>query len=398
MPKIYLVGGAVRDGLMQKEISDKDYVVVGETPENMINNGFEQVGADFPVFLHPETKEEYALARTERKTGYGYNGFSTDHSVNVTIEEDLSRRDLTMNAIAKDEITGEIIDPFSGREDIKNKIIRHVSDAFKEDPLRILRVARFSARFPDYKIADETIKIMRDMHDSGETRHLTKERIWKELSRAVIYPKGSNFFKVLQEVGLGKELFPLMSGFMNDRNMPFSIARIQVSTFDKYIENLNLKEKLAHWSIPTYKGFDKNIIDMWKSLKAPNDVIDHISVSGSIWNYIYNNVNSLNKIQNANHYLFELIKNHDGFRRKERFLSAYNTVKNHFTILNNNPKCLPDVSVVSNWIDQATPTKKEIEKAINNCEKKEIAEKVKELRVNKWKKINNIENIKKLKI
>lgn len=181
--KIYQVGGSVRDRVMGKPNSDLDYVVVGATAEDMINAGFKQVGKDFPVYLHPITGDEYALARLERKTGNGYHGFETITGNNVTLEDDLSRRDLTMNAMASDE-DGNIIDPFGGLTDIKNKELKHVSPAFAEDPLRILRVARFAARF-GFGIHPDTLKLMQNIHNSGETQYLTKERIWKETERAL---------------------------------------------------------------------------------------------------------------------------------------------------------------------------------------------------------------------
>ncbi|SUC28369.1 Multifunctional CCA protein [Providencia rustigianii] len=172
--KIYLVGGAVRDKLLGLPISDRDYVVVGTTPEAMLAKGFQQVGKDFPVFLHPKTHEEYALARTERKIGAGYTGFSCYSAPDVTIEDDLLRRDLTINAIAQSD-TGELIDPYHGVKDLKNRVLRHVSDAFLEDPLRVLRVARFAARYyqQGFRVAPETMTLMQSMVETGELSHLT---------------------------------------------------------------------------------------------------------------------------------------------------------------------------------------------------------------------------------
>ena len=178
--KIYLVGGAIRDRLLGLEPKEKDWVVVGSTPEEMKKNGFKQVGKDFPVFIHPKSGEEYALARTERKSGHGYTGFEFDTNPKVTLEEDLERRDLTINAIAEDE-TGKLIDPFHGQEDLRNKKLRHVSDAFSEDPLRVLRLARFRVKFKDFDISPETMEKVKDIVNSGELEHLTGERIWLEL-------------------------------------------------------------------------------------------------------------------------------------------------------------------------------------------------------------------------
>lgn len=205
----YLVGGAVRDELLGLAIKDRDYVVIGATPEKLTKLGFNQVGADFPCFLHPETKEEYALARTERKSGRGYTGFICDFAPEITLEQDLFRRDLTINAIAKDR-TGQIIDPYGGLADLKSKTLRHVSDAFVEDPLRVLRVARFAARLAPmgFSVHPETQKLMRSLAASGELDHLTAERVWAETQRALTENKPSEYFLVLRECGALKVLFP----------------------------------------------------------------------------------------------------------------------------------------------------------------------------------------------
>jgi tRNA nucleotidyltransferase (CCA-adding enzyme) len=180
MMKIYLVGGAVRDQLLGKEPKEKDWVVVGSSPDEMIARGFKQVGKDFPVFIHPKSGEEYALARTERKSGHGYTGFNFDANSNVSLEEDLERRDLTINAIAQDD-SGNLIDPFGGQKDILEKKLRHVSDAFSEDPLRVLRIARFKSDLDNFEITKETLIKINDIKESGELNYLTGERIWLEL-------------------------------------------------------------------------------------------------------------------------------------------------------------------------------------------------------------------------
>ena len=205
--EIYQVGGAVRDTLLGLPVADHDWVVVGATPQEMEARGFKLVGADFPVFLHPKTHEEYALARTERKTAPGYKGFSVHAAPDVTLEDDLKRRDLTINAIAMRE-DGSLIDPFHGVADLKNKILRHVSPAFAEDPVRILRVARFAARFTGFNIADETLALMRAMVANGEVDALVPERVWAELERALGEVKPSRFFEVLRECGALAKLFP----------------------------------------------------------------------------------------------------------------------------------------------------------------------------------------------
>jgi tRNA nucleotidyltransferase (CCA-adding enzyme) len=207
--KVYLVGGAVRDKLLGLPISDRDYVVVGTTPEAMLAQGFQQVGKDFPVFLHPKTHEEYALARTERKIGSGYTGFSCYSAPDVTIEDDLLRRDLTINAIAQSD-TGELVDPHHGVRDLKNRVLRHVSDAFLEDPLRVLRVARFAARYyvQGFRVAPETMALMQSMSESGELSHLTPERVWTETHKALMSNSPQVYFEVLRECGALAVLFP----------------------------------------------------------------------------------------------------------------------------------------------------------------------------------------------
>ncbi|MFN0040627.1 MAG: multifunctional CCA addition/repair protein [Burkholderiales bacterium] len=204
--KIYEVGGAVRDRLLGREVSDRDFVVVGSTPEEMERLGFRPVGKDFPVFLHPQTQQEYALARTERKTARGYRGFEIRTSPEVTLEEDLARRDLTINAIACDP-EGRIIDPFNGVNDLRAGILRHVSDAFVEDPVRILRVARFCARF-GFEVAPETMAMMRKMVENGEVSHLVSERVWQEISRGLMEFMPSRMLNTLRACEALKEILP----------------------------------------------------------------------------------------------------------------------------------------------------------------------------------------------
>jgi tRNA nucleotidyltransferase (CCA-adding enzyme) len=204
---IYCVGGAVRDALLGLAIKDHDYVVVGSTAEKMLSLGFKPVGKDFPVFLHPKTHEEYALARTERKVRKGYKGFTVHASPDVTLEEDLARRDFTMNAIAK-AVDGRLIDPYHGQADLQQKIIRHVGEAFVEDPVRILRAARFSARYADFTIAPETMSLMQQMVAGGEVDALVSERVWQELSKGLMEEKPSRMFEVLRACGALKKILP----------------------------------------------------------------------------------------------------------------------------------------------------------------------------------------------
>jgi tRNA nucleotidyltransferase (CCA-adding enzyme) len=205
--KTYVVGGAVRDALLGLPVKDRDYVVVGATPDQMRAQGFLPVGRDFPVFLHPDTHEEYALARTERKTAPGYTGFSFHAAPDVTLEQDLLRRDLTINAVAQDA-DGTLIDPYGGRADLEARIFRHVSSAFSEDPVRILRVARFAARFTEFSVAEETLSLMRHMVASGEVDALVPERVWQELSRGLMEAKPSRMFMLLRDAGALTRILP----------------------------------------------------------------------------------------------------------------------------------------------------------------------------------------------
>jgi tRNA nucleotidyltransferase (CCA-adding enzyme) len=202
-----MVGGAVRDALLGLPVNDRDWVVVGATPQEMIALGFLPVGRDFPVFLHPQTREEYALARTERKTARGYHGFVFHAEPNITLDEDLARRDLTINAMAQAE-DGRLIDPFGGQADLRGRLLRHVTLAFREDPVRILRVARFAARFADFRVADETFALMRQMVEAGEVDALVPERVWQELARGLMESKPSRMFEVLRECGALARLLP----------------------------------------------------------------------------------------------------------------------------------------------------------------------------------------------
>jgi tRNA nucleotidyltransferase (CCA-adding enzyme) len=205
--KIYTVGGAVRDELLGLPVKDHDWVVVGATPGEMIRHGYRPVGRDFPVFLHPDTNEEYALARTERKTAPGYGGFVFHSDPGVSLEEDLRRRDLTINAIARDE-HGKLTDPHNGQADISAKVLRHVSSAFVEDPVRVLRVARFAARFSDFTVAPETIALMREMVDNGEVDALVSERVWQELVKGLLEDKPSRMLEVLHDCGALSRILP----------------------------------------------------------------------------------------------------------------------------------------------------------------------------------------------
>ncbi len=247
--KTYLVGGAVRDGLLGKPVTDRDWVVVGATPQTMKNLGYVQVGADFPVFLHPETKEEYALARKERKVAAGHRGFTTEFSPDVTLEEDLARRDLTINAMAQAE-DGALIDPFGGRRDLADGLLRAVTEAFREDPLRIFRVARFAAQLTGFRVEGSTRNMMRDMCAQGVLSELPGERVWQEFRKVLEAPLPERFFEVLEEV---------------DAWVPFFVELRGKGPFD--VGEMWLQERFAFWCERLAEAEVKRLC---KNIKAPN--------------------------------------------------------------------------------------------------------------------------------
>jgi tRNA nucleotidyltransferase (CCA-adding enzyme) len=255
--KIYVVGGAVRDRLLGLTSGDRDYVVVGGSPDEMIAAGYQPVGKDFPVFLHPKTHEEYALARTERKTGQGYHGFSCYAAPDVTLEEDLIRRDLTINAMAEDA-AGNVIDPYGGRQDLQDKVLRHVSAAFTEDPVRILRLARFAARFPQFSVAPETHTLMQRMVQSGETKHLVAERVWQELSRGLMEQQPERMFEVLHTCGASADLFP---------EFPIVRGRLNAAA----AANLPLYVRVALWLA---ESNPEQVAELAERLRLPTDCRD----------------------------------------------------------------------------------------------------------------------------
>jgi len=284
--KVYVVGGAVRDELLGLPVGEKDYVVVGSTPEEMVAKGFKPVGKDFPVFLHPTTHEEYALARTERKSGRGYKGFTVFASPEVTLEEDLRRRDLTINAIAKAE-DGTLTDPFGGKNDLQAGLLRHVSEAFAEDPVRILRVARFAARF-NFKVHEKTSELMRSMVDSGETDHLVPERVWQEFSKGLLEKHTERLFEVLKESGLQQAFFP-------ELKVPKALSG-------------SLRVRFAQLAWPLQEGEAEALASR---LRAPNDVRELSSLAAR-------NREPLQAARRPEE-LLDLLKRADAFRRPERF-------------------------------------------------------------------------------
>ncbi|WP_300552845.1 multifunctional CCA addition/repair protein [Limnohabitans sp. Rim8] len=251
---VFVVGGAVRDALMGQIVNDRDWVVVGSTPEAMSAQGYVPVGKDFPVFLHPQSREEYALARTERKTARGYKGFAVQADPGVTLEEDLARRDLTVNAMAVPEAlahaapeawAGQIVDPYGGQADLNHKVLRHVTDAFAEDPVRILRLARFAARFANFFVAAETMALMRQMVEDGEADHLVPERVWQELSKGLMSERPSRMFEVLRECGALQVLLPELDSLWGVPQRPEYHPEI-----DTGVHMMLVMDMAAHLNMP----------------------------------------------------------------------------------------------------------------------------------------------------
>lgn len=244
--KIYMVGGAVRDALLGFPVQDRDWVVVGATPQQLLAAGYIPVGKDFPVFLHPETHEEVALARTERKTARGYHGFTFHTDVTVTLEEDLARRDLTINAIAQDE-QGRIIDPYGGQQDLHNKMLRHVTSSFAEDPVRILRVARFAARYVDFQVAPETMALMQQMVANGEVDALVAERVWQELSRGLMEQKPSRMLEILHACGAMAKILPEVAVlFSCQETVPAALLQGKSASSQQRHIYFNVAEHIQH--------------------------------------------------------------------------------------------------------------------------------------------------------
>ncbi|MFT6102028.1 MAG: tRNA nucleotidyltransferase (CCA-adding enzyme) [Granulosicoccus sp.] len=271
--KTYLVGGAVRDQLLNFTFHEKDWVVVGSTPEEMLAQGYTPVGKDFPVFLHPKTHEEYALARTERKTAPGYKGFTFHTDKNISLEEDLQRRDLTINAIAKAD-DGTLIDPYGGQQDIKNKYLRHVSSAFSEDPVRVLRVARFIARYHHlgFRIADETLTMMQNIVAQGETQALVAERVWQEMHKALSERHPEQFFYTLERCDALKDLMP------DEKYIQDKVKNLSLTPLLNAIKHHSQEEQTHQQAMIFFAAFcfifDLDEIDaVCQSVSAPNDYI-----------------------------------------------------------------------------------------------------------------------------
>ncbi|QWD70298.1 polynucleotide adenylyltransferase [Polynucleobacter sp. UB-Siik-W21] len=281
--KIYAVGGAIRDTLMGLPVHDIDYVVVGSSVEEMIANGFRPVGKDFPVFLHPKTQAEYALARTERKTGKGYKGFHFYADPSVTLEQDLQRRDLTINAMAQEvdvdgRLCGPILDPYGGQKDLAAKVFRHVSDAFAEDPLRLLRIARFAARFPEFSVADETMLSLKAIVQAGELNALSAERIWQELARGLVASKPMHMFQVLLNTGAAKTI---LSPTLNVQLAQEKLREQLIAHFDSIGDALDDRCAIALMNVPASE------IRSWaECVRMPIEVRDFSEIFSELITFI----------------------------------------------------------------------------------------------------------------
>ncbi|WP_096085392.1 hypothetical protein [Agaribacterium haliotis] len=303
--KIFLVGGAVRDKLLNYPSSEQDWVVVGATEAEMLSRGFSPVGKDFPVFLHPESKDEYALARKERKVAAGYGGFNFDTDSSITLEQDLLRRDLTINAMAQSS-DGQLIDPYGGQRDLQKKILRHVSDAFVEDPLRVLRVARFAARYAHlgFRVAEETMALMQNLVKSGEMQHLVAERSWKESERALGERSPWVYFEILQQCGALAILMPELSANLQQNKL--AIAALKKACSLQANQPVRLSA-LCHQLAP------QKIREQLAQLKAPKNYIELASLCSQHQRAI------ANFQQLCAEEIFALIKQSDALRKSQRF-------------------------------------------------------------------------------
>ncbi len=354
--EIFLVGGAVRDGLLGLEVEERDWVVVGSSEREMINLGYKQVGSDFPVFLHPETKEEYALARTERKSGIGHKGFEFNSNSNITLEEDLKRRDLTINAIAK-PAEGNLIDPFKGQEDLRKKTLRKVSESFREDPLRVLRVARFSAKLKhlDFFIEKETLLEMKKISASGELKTLPKERIWQETRKALEEKNPEEYFKVLIDSGFGRETDDLSK-------INFELLKSVSSEFNQHD---------LRWVSLTVNP-NLNIEDLNNVFGVPKKIKELVVLSSKLIKFDQNHPTKVKSSE-----ILNLLVKLDALRREERFNKAIK-VLNASRLFSDNDEVIP-------W-ENITTKLRRIKPASKSKEKNEI---IKNIRKQSLKIIEN---------
>ena len=331
--KVYAVGGSVRDQLLGLDVRDQDYVVVGSTPEEMQRLGFKPVGRDFPVFLHPDTREEYALARTERKSGHGYRGFVVHASADVTLEQDLERRDLTINAIARDD-EGNIIDPFNGVADLRAGILRHVGPAFVEDPVRVLRTARFAARF-GFDVAAETRALMRQMVADGEVDHLVAERVWQELAKGLMEARPSLMFEVLRDCNALKRVLPEVDALFGVPQPQQHHPEIDTGVHTMLVIDFAAKQEyplavrfaaLTHdlgkaatpqsqW--PAHHGHEQRSVELVKSLCARLRVPGHCADVARLTARYHGDIHRAEELRPAT--ILKLLSATDAFRKPERF-------------------------------------------------------------------------------
>lgn len=310
----YIVGGAVRDALLGLPHGDRDWVVVASTPEDMVQRGFIPVGGDFPVFLHPITKEEFALARTERKSGRGYKGFTFYTGADVTLEDDLKRRDLTVNAIAQ-SISGELIDPLHGAQDVRDKILRHVGPAFEEDPVRILRLARFAARFTDFRIAPETLELCRKMVRLGEVDHLVPERVWQEISRGLMSEQPSRMLNILADTGAAARV---LVDWVDSK-------RVRTAVDSASELGLALSSRYALLCVETI-----DLASLSKQLRAPTDCDD----MARLLQLVLSKLDEIETAQDEVHpekdenveRVLSLMESCDALRKPDRFIGLIHTV------------------------------------------------------------------------
>ena len=312
--KTYVVGGAVRDELLGLPVQDRDHVVVGATPDEMVAAGFRPVGKDFPVFLHPETQEEYALARTERKTAPGYHGFVFHTAPDVTLEDDLVRRDLTINAMARAD-DGSIVDPYGGKLDLEARLFRHVSEAFAEDPVRILRVARFAARFAEFRVAEDTNALMRRMVEAGEVDALVPERVWQELSRGLMERRPSRMFAVLRDCGALARIMPELDALWGkpQPRRPEADSGVRIMEVIDHAAGLGHTLAVRCAALMRDLGDADAIAGLCKRLKVPNDCRDLALMTARE----HSHLEAAAKLDAAS--LVALFGRCDAFRKPERF-------------------------------------------------------------------------------
>ncbi|MFK7794078.1 MAG: multifunctional CCA tRNA nucleotidyl transferase/2'3'-cyclic phosphodiesterase/2'nucleotidase/phosphatase [Gammaproteobacteria bacterium] len=342
----YLVGGAVRDRLLSLPVHEQDWVVVGSTPQEMLDLGYRQVGKDFPVFLHPQSSEEYALARTERKSGKGHKGFQVFSSPNISLEEDLLRRDLTINAIAEDE-HGNLIDPYDGLDDIKNRVLRHISPAFSEDPLRVLRVARFAARFwhLGFTIDASTLALMSSISHSDELEQLSKERIWRETQRALVTNHPEIYILILLHVGALEKIAPSLNDALQTKQPLLRLSKLRdISDYEfKYAGLVMVASERDG-------AFDPEIAsDISQHFACPNSLQELAIVTNN------NFIDCCNALSNNSDDIYNMLQKLDAFRRQSRCLSILDCMQAMLTLFEQPPS--PSLDFLSNIVPQINTVK-----------------------------------------